>query len=89
MLSPKSVNYWENFESKKGNLLRFYANEPSLNEFIGYVNFTDCLEIWSEDSQQTNLIKQRWGNSVFQNRSPPMASDVMRIGKILISKLDK
>ena len=33
---------------------------PSLNEFIGSVNLTVCLEIWSEDSQDTNQ-KTVWG----------------------------
>ena len=39
----------------------------------------------TEDSQDTNRV----GDSVFQNGSPAMASDVLRIGKILISKLDR
>ena len=84
MWSPKGANCWEDFESKK-SLLRFYANMSSLHESIGYVNITDCLEICSEDSQDTNRV----GDSVFQNGSPAMASDVLRIGKILISKLDR
>ena len=83
MWSPKGANCWEDFESEKS--LRFYANMSSLHESIGYVNITDCLEIWSEDSQDTNRV----GDSVFQNGSPAMASDVLRIGKILISKLDR
>ena len=28
----------------------FSANVPSLNKLISYENFTNCLEIWSEDS---------------------------------------
>ena len=33
------------------NLPRFRANVPSLNELIGYGNFTNYLEIWLKDSQ--------------------------------------
>lgn len=69
----------------KKSLLRFYANMSSLHESIGYIKITDCLEIWSEDSQDTNRV----GDSVFQNGSPAMASDVLRIDKILICKLDR
>ena len=59
--SPKGANcrkilVWK----RKKNLLQFYANVPSLNEFIGSVNLTVCLEIWSEDSQDTNQ-KTVWG----------------------------
>ena len=28
----------------------FSAKGPSLNKLISYENFTNCLEIWSEDS---------------------------------------
>ena len=52
MWSLKGVNCWENFGGKNSFLL-FYANVPSLNKLIGYVNFTDCLEMWSKDSQDT------------------------------------
>lgn len=69
----------------KKSLLRFYANMSSLHESIGYIIITDCLEIWSEDSQDTNRV----GDSVFQNGSPAMTSDVLRIDKILICKLDR
>ena len=59
-LSSNSVNYWENFESKKENLLRFYANEPSLNELMRYVNLTDCLEIWSGGDSVFQIDLLQW-----------------------------
>ena len=52
MWSLKGVNCWEHFGGKN-SLLLFYANVPSLNKLIGYVNFTDCLEMWSKDSPDT------------------------------------
>ena len=54
--SPKDVNCWEKFGSKK-NLLCFYANVSSLNKFVRYINFTNCLKIWFKDSQDTNPKK--------------------------------
>ena len=54
MSPPKGMNCWENFGRKK-DLLRFYANVSS--KYFGYLNFMDCLEIWSKDSQDTNIKK--------------------------------
>ena len=69
------------FEGKK-NSLCFYTNVPSLNKLEEYVNFTDCLKIWPEDYQDTNQKKlEKWIST--------RACDVMCIGKILISKLDR
>ena len=69
------------FEGKK-NSLCFYTNVPSLNKLEEYVNFTDCLKIWPEDYQETNQKKlEKWIST--------RACDVMCIGKILISKLDR
>ena len=48
----------------------------------------DCLEIWSEDYQDTNR-KSHLGNSISQNGSPIYASTVLCIGRIFISKLDR
>ena len=59
--SPKGANCREILVWKrKKNLLHFYANMPSLNEFIGNVNLTVCIEICSQDSQDTNQ-KTVWG----------------------------
>ena len=52
----------------------FSANVPSLNKLISYENFTNCLEIWSEDSWNIKLYE---GIPFFE------------IGKYLISKLDR
>ena len=69
------------FGSKK-NPLCFYTNVPPLNKLEEYVNFTDCLKIWPEDYQDTNQKKlEKWIST--------RACDVMCIGKILISKLDR
>ena len=35
----------------------FYANVSSLNKFVRYINFTNCLKIWFKDSQDTNPKK--------------------------------
>ena len=42
---------------RKKNLPNFYANMPSLNGFIGNVNLTVCVEIWSQDTNQKTV----WG----------------------------
>ena len=74
----------------KAILLCFCANVPFFKGTkIGYVNFTDCLEIRPEDCQDTNLKKAVLEFSVFQNGSPAMASVVTRIGKISINKGDR
>ena len=74
----------------KAILLCFCANMPFFKGTkIGYVNFTDCLEIRPEDCQDTNLKKAVLEFSVFQNGSPAMASVVTRIGKISINKGDR
>ena len=66
----------------KKNPLCFYTNVPSLNKLEEYVNFTDCLKIWPKDYQDTNQKKlEKWIST--------RACDVMCIGKILISKLDR
>ena len=71
----------ESLKAKK-NPLCFYTNVPSLNKLEEYVNFTDCLKIWPEDCQDTNQKKlEKWIST--------RACDVMCIGKILISKLDR
>lgn len=36
---------------KQTELLHLKENVPPLTKFIGYINFTDCLKIWSKDSQ--------------------------------------
>lgn len=36
---------------KQTELLHLKENVPPLTKFIGFVNFTDCLKIWSKDSQ--------------------------------------
>lgn len=41
---PKAWMVWRNLESTKNIFPCFYANVPSLNESIGYVNLTDCNE---------------------------------------------
>ena len=52
----------------------FSAKVPSLNKLISYENFTNCLEIWSEDSWNIKLCE---GIPFFE------------IGKYLISKLNR
>ena len=58
-----------------------------MKKLIGYVNIEDWLEICFEDSQDTKQ-RNNVGEIRFKNGSPAMASEEMRIGKILISKLD-
>ena len=55
----KGVKCLQSFRSEK-NLFRFYASALALNEFIGYVNLTDCFEIWPEvaqDIEQKNRVR--------------------------------
>ena len=55
----KGVKCLKSFISEK-NLFCFYASALALNEFIGYENLTDCLEIWSEvaqDIDQKNRVR--------------------------------
>ena len=50
------IHMWlpiQNFGCKKKNLSFFSTNVPSLNKLIRY--FTNCLEIWSEDSLDIKL----------------------------------
>ena len=47
-----------------------------------------ALKFDPKTPKKTNLKKTAWGNSVFQNGYPTIASDVKRIDEILISKLD-
>lgn len=56
MWSPEGMFFGKTLEAKIN--LHCYENVPSWNELPvkGYVNFTDCLEIRSEDTVLENSI---------------------------------